>query len=78
MLPVTSLLSIGFRSAFITIPLWQIGASFSIQILAALGALWLAARSYRLGMLRYGKRLRLNELLPKKVAGQPQTRVSHV
>jgi ABC-2 type transport system permease protein len=77
MLPVTSLLSIGIRSVFITIPLWQIAASFSIQILAALGALWLAARSYRLGMLRYGKRLRLNEILPRKTSGHPQTRGSH-
>jgi ABC-2 type transport system permease protein len=77
LLPVTSLLSVGIRSALISIPAWQIAASFSIQVLTALGMLWLAARAYRQGMLRYGRRFRLSELLRRDTSTLPQSRGSH-
>ena len=77
LLPVTSLLTVGIRSLFISIPIWQVAASFSIQVLASLGALWLADRAYRLGMLRYGKRLRLDELLHRNTSIQSERRGSH-
>jgi ABC-2 type transport system permease protein len=66
LLPFTSLLTVGFRSMFAVIPFWQIAASVAIQALCALGALWLAALVFRLGMLRYGKRLKLGEIFPKR------------
>ena len=62
-LPIASLLTVGFRSMFIQIPLWQVLASLAIQILFVLGALWLAIRTFNIGMLRSGKRIRLNELV---------------
>lgn len=63
LLPLTSVLTVGLRNLLVAVPLWQIAASVSIQTLAALGMLWLGGRAFRLGMLRYGKRLRLREAL---------------
>jgi ABC-2 type transport system permease protein len=61
--PLTAPLTIVLRSGFTIIPAWQVVISLFIMILCALGALWLAGRAFRLGMLRYGKRLRLKELV---------------
>ncbi|MFQ5796387.1 MAG: ABC transporter permease [Candidatus Bipolaricaulia bacterium] len=60
--PLTALPAVGMRTIFMTVPVWQIAASVVIQILCALGALWLAGRAFRLGMLRYGQRLIWREL----------------
>jgi ABC-2 type transport system permease protein len=71
-LPMTSILTIGFRSLFIQIPIWQVIVSVIIQTLCAVGAVWLAIRTFRLGMLQYGKRLRLNEIISstKRMIGE--------
>jgi ABC-2 type transport system permease protein len=61
--PLTAPLTIVLRSGFTIIPAWQVVLSLSLMILFALGGLWFAGRAFRLGMLRYGKRLRLKELL---------------
>ncbi len=66
LLPFTSLLTVGFRSMFTVIPFWQIAGSVAIQTLCALGALWLAALVFRLGMLRYGQRLKLGEIFRRR------------
>jgi ABC-2 type transport system permease protein len=65
LLPFTSLMTFGFRSLFSVVPAWQVAASVAIQTACALGAVWLAGRAFRLGMLRYGQRLRLGEILGK-------------
>ena len=62
-LPITSLLTIGFRTIFMQIPLWQILLSSIIHVLCVLAALWLAVRTFRIGLLRYGKRIRIDELI---------------
>ena len=62
LLPLTAPVALPLRIAFAQVPVLQIAASVAIQGLCALGALWLAARALRLGMLRYGQRLRLGEL----------------
>lgn len=62
-LPITSLLTIGFRTIFMQIPLWQILLSSMIHVLCVLAALWLAVRTFRIGLLRYGKRIRIDELI---------------
>ena len=71
-LPIASLITVGFRSMFIQIPLWQVMASLAIQILFVVGALWLAIRTFRIGMLRSGKRIRWNEIVPRqqKLSGE--------
>jgi ABC-2 type transport system permease protein len=56
-LPFTSLMTIAMRNMFTAVPLWQAAVSAIIQSACALGALWLAGRAFRLGMLRYGQRL---------------------
>jgi ABC-2 type transport system permease protein len=61
--PPTSLTAVILRQMFSQIPPWQLAASFAILTLCALGAVWLAGRAFRLGMLRYGQRLNWRELL---------------
>jgi ABC-2 type transport system permease protein len=55
--PFTALMTMGMRNIFTIIPTWQIIVSAAVQITCLLGACWLAGRSLRLGMLRYGQRL---------------------
>lgn len=61
--PFAALMTIALRSLFFSVPLWQILASVTIQTGFALLMIWLAGRAYRLGMLRYGKRLSLKDIL---------------
>jgi ABC-2 type transport system permease protein len=62
-LPFTALLTVTLRNIFSAVPMWQIAISVTIQTLCAIGAVWLAGRAFRVGMLRYGKRLNLREIL---------------
>jgi ABC-2 type transport system permease protein len=63
LMPFTALMTIAIRSLFFSVPLWQVAASVAIQTGFALLMIWLAGRAYRLGMLRYGKRLSLKDIL---------------
>jgi ABC-2 type transport system permease protein len=63
--PFTALLTISLRNLFVSVPAWQYAASILFQLLFAIGAIWLATRAFQLGMLRYGQRLRLNEIFAK-------------
>jgi len=60
--PLTAALTILIRLGFSTIPTWQIAVSIVILILSAVGSLWLAGRIFRLGMLRYGQRVRWKDI----------------
>ncbi len=62
MFPLTAPISLPLRSAFTVVPFWQMALSVSLLWLIAAGALWLAGRAFRMGMLRYGKRLSWKEL----------------
>jgi len=64
-LPISSILTIGARSMFIEIPIWQLILSVSVQLLLVAGALWLAIKTFRIGMLRTGSRIRWNELFSR-------------
>lgn len=57
LLPFTSLMTLGMRNLFTIVPTWQVIASVIVQTVCVLGALWLAGRALRMGMLRYGQRL---------------------
>ena len=46
------------------VPTWQIAVSAGLATLFAVGSLYVAGRAFRLGMLRYGLRLSLREILP--------------
>lgn len=55
--PLTAGVGLVMRIGLTDIPLWQIGLSLVIQVLATVAVMWLAAKIFRLGMLMYGKRL---------------------
>lgn len=63
--PFTSPLTLPMRVAFSTVPAWQIILSLTILIASAVASVWLASRAFRLGMLRYGKRLTFRELFQR-------------
>ncbi len=64
--PLTAPTTLPLRAALTTVPLWQVLVSVALLFLFALGAIWLAGRAFRLGMLRYGKRLKIKELFSRK------------
>jgi len=66
LLPFTALMTISMRNIFTVVPLWQVAASAAVQTVCAVGALWLAGRAFRLGMLRYGQRLNWRELMKER------------
>jgi len=70
MFPVTALSTFSFRLTFSPVPFGQVAASAGVLTLCALGSIWLAGRAFRLGMLRYGQRLRWRELFGWGKRGQ--------
>lgn len=60
--PLTASLTLLMRSAFGEVPPGQVLVSGAIVTLAAAGSLWLAGRVFRMGMLRYGRRISLAEI----------------
>jgi len=63
--PLTAPVTLTLRAAFTEIPLWQEALNLLVLFLCAAGAVWLAARTFRLGMLRYGKRISWSEIFSK-------------
>jgi ABC-2 type transport system permease protein len=61
--PLTAPMTLLMRAGFGEIPTWQLVVSITILVLSALGSLWLAGRLFRVGMLRYGQRLRMREIV---------------
>ncbi len=61
--PLTAAITLLLRMAFTTVPVWQIALSSVILLLSAAVSLWLAGRIFRIGMLRYGKRMSLKDVL---------------
>jgi ABC-2 type transport system permease protein len=57
--PVLMVLRIGLQ----TPPSWQIGLSLALMVLTTLGLTYLSARIYRVGILMYGKKPSVAELL---------------
>lgn len=68
--PLTAPVTLPLRAAFTNVPFWQAGLTILLLVLAAVGAMWLAGRAFRLGMLRYGKRLSWRELFASSSGGQ--------
>jgi ABC-2 type transport system permease protein len=60
--PLTAATGLMLRFAMTTLPTWQIALSVAIQVVAVIVAMWLSAKTFRLGMLMYGKRLTPREL----------------
>jgi len=63
LIPFCSPLLMNFRISLTTVPAWQIGLSFVLMSLTILAILWAASRIYRVGILMYGKKPNLPEIL---------------
>jgi ABC-2 type transport system permease protein len=61
--PLTSPYVMLPRMGLETVPLWQLAVSIGLLILSIWAALWFSSRLYRVGILMYGKRATLPELL---------------
>ena len=61
MFPLTSPIAMVIRLPF-GVPMWQLALSIFLLILGFLGAVWVAARIYRVGVLMYGKKVTYKEL----------------
>lgn len=61
--PLTSPLVLLMRLGISEPPLWQVALSLVLQGAALLGVTWLAARIFRVGLLMYGKRATVPEIL---------------
>lgn len=72
LIPFTAPSMMPLRAAFSVVPLWQSLASIGILALCAVFSVWLAARAYEMGLLRYGKRLRLAEVLASSINHKKQ------
>ncbi|PKO04856.1 MAG: hypothetical protein CVU41_14740 [Chloroflexi bacterium HGW-Chloroflexi-3] len=64
--PFTAPVSLPMRAAFSTIPAWQVVITVSLLISFAIAALWFAGKAFRLGMLRYGKKLTIKEIFTQR------------
>jgi ABC-2 type transport system permease protein len=61
--PPTAPIIMFLRMASQTPPLWQFALSISLMVLSIWGTLWVSSRLYRVGILMYGKRATLPELV---------------
>jgi len=63
MVPFFSPITMTVRIVSQTPPFWQIALSYSIGVTSVVLLLWLAARIYRVGMLMYGKKASIPEVM---------------
>jgi len=63
LIPFTSPIPMVVRVAMIDVPLWQLAASLTLLIGTFVGAVWVSSRIYRVGILSYGKKPSLKEII---------------
>lgn len=56
MIPFFSPILMVVRVAITDVPLWQSGLAFVLLVATFIGAIWISARIYRVGILMYGKK----------------------
>ena len=61
--PPSAFMTVSLRWGLSTIPMWQIGLSWVLLVATAIFMVWVAARIFRTGMLRYGQPLTLRGAL---------------
>ncbi len=62
LIPFTSPIPMVVRVAMIDVPVWELTASLALMVLFIYGAIWMAGRIYRVGILSYGKKPTLRDL----------------
>jgi len=65
--PLSAPLSLSLRMAFMTVPSWEIVMVFAILVVSIILVFWLSGKAFRRGLLEYGKKLKLRDLLFKEV-----------
>lgn len=66
--PLTAVVTMPLRISIAAVPAWQLALAILLMWVSALLALWLAARAFRLGMLSYGKRIKIREVFRRNPA----------
>ena len=61
--PLTAVVTMPLRMSISSVPFWQALLSAGLMWASAIGALRLAARSFRMGMLQYSRRIPLRKIL---------------
>ena len=62
MIPFTSPIVMMVRVPF-DVPVWQLGLSLGLLVLTIVGTIWLSAKIYRVGILMYGKKPTVKEII---------------
>ena len=62
LLPITSPIIMPIRMAVTGVPPLELAASLGFLLIGCVGALWVASRIYRVGLLMYGKRPTMREM----------------
>jgi ABC-2 type transport system permease protein len=60
--PFTAPMTLMLRYGMTSVPLWQIGLALVLLVLSVIGAMWLAGRIFRIGMLRFDTGVKWGEL----------------
>jgi len=66
MFPLTAPIALPLRAVFTNVPAWQIIITISVLCALAVFSIWCAGRIFRLGMLRYGKKVTFKEVFRKQ------------
>ena len=61
--PFTASLTMFLRTAIAEVPAWQVGLSVLLLIVTTIGVAWTAGRIYRVGILMYGKKPTIPEII---------------
>jgi len=64
--PFTAPITILLRMSLTIVPQWQLILAIGLLWVFALLAIWFAGKAFRMGMLRYGKKLSLKEIFRKE------------
>ena len=75
-IPFTSPITILLRMGFGSVPFWQIAVSLLILLVTTLFVIWASARVFRWGLLLYGKRIGIRQLI-RVIWSSPEMGVSH-
>jgi len=62
MIPFTSPIAMMVRMPY-GVPDWQLAVSMAMLVLGFIGTVWVASRVYRVGILMYGKKTNMKEMI---------------
>jgi len=63
MIPLTSPISMVVRTAVTHVPIWEMVLSFGLLVGTFFGSIWVSSRIYRVGILMYGKKASIKDLI---------------